>query len=155
MRRLLLPLGLLLLWALFYLGKAPSAPDRPAAREAVASPTPPAAGTPPASPPSRAAAAPASAPAEVPGEPAATGHDWAALRRLFDQPPTKVLRPEGAPAAEAYALNGRGRTVAAARRLPDGRLVTGCFENFETLERFLRTAEDQDSTPASRPHAEQ
>ena len=66
-----------------------------------------------------------------------TNHNWEYLRYSMRRDPENITVTKNADGSSTAFLNGTFRTVSAARRLPDGRIVTQCFESFDALEKFM------------------
>ena len=66
-----------------------------------------------------------------------TNHNWEFLRSSMRRDSECITVRKNANGSSAAFLNGTFRTVSAAKRLPDGRLVTRCFESFDALETFM------------------
>ena len=68
-----------------------------------------------------------------------TSHDWEYLRFSMQRNPENITVVKNADGSSAAFLNGTFRTVSAAKLMPDGRLVTRCFESFDALEKFMNS----------------
>ena len=66
-----------------------------------------------------------------------TNHNWEYLRYSMRRDSENITVTKNADGSSTAFLNGTFRSVSAAKRLPDGRLVTRCFESFDALEKFM------------------
>ena len=69
--------------------------------------------------------------------PSLTDHNLEYLRSIMRRDSASITIRKNADGSSTALLNGTFRTVSAAKRLPDGTLVTRCFENFDALEKFM------------------
>ena len=79
-----------------------------------------------------------------------TNHNWEYLRYSMRRDPESITVTKNADGSSTAFLNGTFRTVSAARRLPDGRLVTQCFESFDALEKFMTSTATESAVVKSK-----
>ena len=79
-----------------------------------------------------------------------TNHNWEYLRYSMRRDPGSITVTKNTDGSSTAFLNGTFKTVSAARRLPDGRLVIQCFESFDALEKFMTSTTTESAVVKSK-----
>lgn len=65
------------------------------------------------------------------------------LRSIMRRDADSISVTKNSDGSSTAFLNGTFKTVSAAKLLPDGTLVTRCFENFDALEKFITSTTEK------------
>jgi hypothetical protein len=82
-------------------------------------------------------------------------HDLHALRNAMRRNTSEFKVKTNNDGSEVVRLNGAYHTISAARRLPDGTLLIGCFESSAAIEDFLNKPGSTQTLDAEPQYAEQ